>query len=202
MLVGRAAAEYAGLRNGTLCNGTGLGLALAPPAGKGTHIPLPQGTGAAIDLAVRFKLPDGTAHVAAGPIWFTVQVLAAQPGTTASPQYPGMGIAVTVSPPGPDGTRTASIGDVAGASMSGVGTGNGGADVHINSFPILATETTVDVRVLVDRSIAEFFVQGGRAAKTERGYPGQGEATVILGASFAGAVTESFEVHDMGCGWE
>ena len=202
MLLGRPAAEYVGLRNGTLRNGSGL--ALTQPAGRGnrlgTQISLPEGAGTAIDLLVSFRLPTTMNHT----VVFTVQVLAEPLGTSASPPPPsGMGtpgIAVSVSPPSPNGTRTALVSRIAdtGASVN-AGTGSTGPEP---CFPILATETTLDVRVLVDRSIAEFFVQGGRVAMTQRGYPRQGDAAVILSASFAGAVVDRFAVYDMGCGWE
>ena len=97
--------------------------------------------------------------------------------------------------------------DIAAAAMAGGRGGSGGArtgtlDGNIH-FPILATETAVRVRVLVDRSIVEIFVQGGRVAKTVRAYPKPGSNQVWLEAtSPAGATVSNVTAFSMGCGWE
>jgi sucrose-6-phosphate hydrolase SacC (GH32 family) len=68
------------------------------------------------------------------------------------------------------------------------------------SFPILSGERTLEVRVLVDRSIAEFFVAQGRAVVTRRAYPLPGEDGIELAAD-AAVVVEKATVYEMGCGW-
>ena len=68
-------------------------------------------------------------------------------------------------------------------------------------FPILAAETELPVRVLVDRSIAEFFIGDGRAAFTARHYPRRSEGGVRVAALSAAPLTLSASVYEMGCGW-
>ena len=68
------------------------------------------------------------------------------------------------------------------------------------NFPLLPNETSVTVRVMVDRSIVEFFAAKGRATDTIRAYPvtSQGVSLVSKGHTVQARV-EAFE---MGCGWE
>ena len=77
------------------------------------------------------------------------------------------------------------------------------------TFPLLAGESSMAVRVLVDRSIAEFFFAGGRAVYTARSYPALGadgvELFVPSGADKAdeeGGVVVTAVAYEMGCGWE
>ena len=61
------------------------------------------------------------------------------------------------------------------------------------------------MRILTDRSVAEFFVGGGRASRTLRHYPAQGDYSVSLVATGDDAVdhvVQSVEAYEMGCGWE
>jgi len=72
------------------------------------------------------------------------------------------------------------------------------------SFPLL-NDTAVTLRVLPDRSVADFFVQGGRWAGTvtwnETALPrAAAESTVTLWATTAG-ISADVDVHSMGCGW-
>jgi hypothetical protein len=69
----------------------------------------------------------------------------------------------------------------------------------------LFDETELAVRITPDRSLADFFVQGGRwsgtvawKSKTPRA---AGDSQVSLWASTAG-VKADLAVHAMGCGWE
>ena len=121
-----------------------------------------------------------------------------------------MVLRVAVSPPAANGTRTARILPPAAnlgsgsssfdASPLAAATACSSSSSPSCSFVLLPTETSLTVRALVDRSVVEFFVAGGRAVLTERAYPLPGEAGVELAAD-ADAVVERAAVHEMGCGW-
>ena len=55
----------------------------------------------------------------------------------------------------------------------------------------LVGEAALQLRVLIDRSIAEFFVAGGRAVYTTRHYPAAGSGAVTVGASADAAGSSS-----------
>ena len=69
-------------------------------------------------------------------------------------------------------------------------------------LPILEGEKLFDMRIVVDRSIIEAFLMGGRAVFTEKWSTAKGEAPetfVSLTSNFA--TTASANVWSMGCGW-
>ena len=145
-LVSSPIAELAALRNATLANETAVTLAPGRPfAITGTA----GGAAASSDVLARFRLPDENAS-------FGLCVLS-DAGAT-------LGVAVTVEVTVSAGVRSgvASIGhcgDVAahhdnGNWMHGV-------------FRLLEGESEVDLRVLIDRSIVEVFILGGRAVLTK-----------------------------------
>ena len=68
------------------------------------------------------------------------------------------------------------------------------------SFPLLSGETSVEVRVMVDRSIVEFFVARGRATDTVRAYPVTSPGVAVFSKGHATEVR--VEASEMGCGWE
>lgn len=74
------------------------------------------------------------------------------------------------------------------------------------AIEVLPTEHTLVVRVLVDRSVVEWFVQGGRAVKTQRWYPPAGADGIAVAGQSTGtagpAIVASVTVDEMGCGWE
>ena len=68
---------------------------------------------------------------------------------------------------------------------------------------VLPNEATVDVRVLVDRSIVEVFASRGRAVVSTRDYPGVDETAVRLWApphAVAPILVRRAQVWSMGCG--
>ena len=75
-------------------------------------------------------------------------------------------------------------------------------------FPLATGEDSLEVRVLTDRSVAEFFVGRGRASRTMRHYPAPGDygASVIAATvsehDDAGLALRSADAFEMGCGWE
>ena len=99
-----------------------------------------------------------------------------------SPASGAVVLKLVVSPPASNGTRNVVV---VGTSLS---------------FPVLPREGTLNMRVLVDRSIAEFFVAEGRAVVTRRAYPLAGENGIELAAD-APAVVAKVVAHEMGCGW-
>jgi sucrose-6-phosphate hydrolase SacC (GH32 family) len=194
-LLSNPADEYASLRNGTL-------LASTTPTvvAHAMMLPIPAGSGAAMDLGFDVAIPTNASDVVALKVQVLAPTLAlvvakdadarqqnangsaafsAHPPPVAAPAQ----ITVELSAAFPNGTR---VGRVGGKSAT--------------SFPILASETSVMVRVLVDRSVAEFFVGGGRAVETLRSYPKAGDDRVVITSS-SGVVLKNIHAYDMGCGW-
>lgn len=106
----------------------------------------------------------------------------------------GIGITITVNA-GANGTHVANV----QSGSCQVGRGNqGGGDVA------LLDESEVTVRVLADRSVADWFVQGGRWAAsdgwqaTDPRMPADSNVMVWAGAS---GVRAQVDVYKMGCGW-
>ena len=176
-LVANPIAELLSLRNRTLLPTRPLRLRPAEPA----PLALPAGTGAAMDLTVTFALPAAPAHRV---LRFGVRVLG-----SAGPQL-NITVVESADPSPLKGVRWT------GRADGPAGNGPGAA----SPFPILRTETSLQVRVLVDRSVAEFFVAGGRAARAMRWYPAVGDSGAAITAWQAGA-TAVVEAHEMGCGW-
>ena len=92
------------------------------------------------------------------------------------------------------------------ASRSSCGTScsshaRSGVPAALSSFPILRSEASLDIRVLVDRSSAEFFVAGGRQNRAMRHYPAAGDVGASVRASGGPALHRSAVAHEMGCGW-
>ena len=86
------------------------------------------------------------------------------------------------------------------------------ASVHTSrpwttAFEVLKGEDAVTVRALVDRSIIEVFVQGGRASTVARDYNGGADETAVHvtntnAADGGGALAiRNLTIYSMGCGW-
>ena len=82
----------------------------------------------------------------------------------------------------------------ANATTSVLDTDKSGASLD---FAILPEETSVSVRVLVDRAVVEAFVAGGRAVFTQKVV---WQDSLVYVASTSGAVA-NLTVYSMGCGW-
>lgn len=66
-------------------------------------------------------------------------------------------------------------------------------------------EDVISVRILPDRSLADFFVQGGRWSATlawVSGNPRKASSSQVSMWSDTAGVTADIDVHGMGCGWE
>ena len=162
-------AELATLRNATLLDQKDIKLS----AGVLHALPLKGDADAiAIDAEISFTLAPGPAN-------FSVTAFADPRDPTA-----GVEVMISVGAPLPGGGRNATLSVRAGPT---------------HTFPLLVGEAALQLRVLIDRSIAEFFVAGGRAVYTTRHYPAAGSGAVTVGASADTAVSAA--VYEMGCGW-
>lgn len=136
------------------------------------RLPLPAHAGAAMDLVVRFALPVGEQ---AGPLNLSVAVFNGS-DTLQLAVSPGAGAARNVTILGRPKTWS------------------------VAQFSLEASEHELEVRVLVDRSITEWFVGRGRLVVSRRVYPPLGCTGAFVSASAAITVA-SVEAYDMGCGW-
>ena len=70
-------------------------------------------------------------------------------------------------------------------------------------FPILKNETVLDLRVLVNRSVVEVFVMGGRVvfSKTHRPEVLYVSGTNVVIQAWGETLTTGVNVFAMGCGW-
>jgi hypothetical protein len=187
LLVSNPVKELVNLRNGTLASEK----AVAVAAGKvhlvkGTGFPADASTS---DVVLSVKVP------AAGTGAVGVSVLS---NVTAGIPFGGVLTVVNFTAPDVNGTI------VAMASIRTLNPcGSGSAGLRQTSFVILKGETTVDIRVLVDRSIIEVFVMGGRAVFTKTYNPEVlyvPDTNVALQA-WGTAITADIDVWSMGCGW-
>ena len=73
------------------------------------------------------------------------------------------------------------------------------------AFPILKGETTLDIRVLVDRSIVEAFIMGGRVVFSKTYNPAvlyvPDTHVAVHSWDTSAALSASADVFSMGCGW-
>ena len=192
-LVSNPVRELTGLRNGTLGSDKDVVL----KAGT-SHVVV--GTGApadasASDVVVRVAVPPvGAAAGAAVGVTVLANLTA-----EGSPFGGVLAIVNFTAPDTTDGTikATASI-----RTLNPCGTGSAGLSQV--TFPILKGETTLDLRVLVDRSIVEVFFMGGRAVFSKTFNPAVlyvPDTHVVLQAWGADLTVGSVDVFSMGCGW-
>jgi sucrose-6-phosphate hydrolase SacC (GH32 family) len=167
--------EMARLHNGTLVDDKVVGLIPA----KQYNLPLAEGDGSAMDLIVNFTLP----------LTATTLTVAIFNGSDV--------LHLLVSAPGP--TRTVAI--TRQASIAQMQQGKGAHALQQGAeFKLQKDEEHLEVRVLVDRSVSEWFVGGGRMVVSRRVYPKMGWTGAYVAASTAVTVA-SITAFDMGCGW-
>ena len=189
------------LHNLTVIDGQPLGTVGAV---NGTKIlPYPAAVGGTSDTTVSVAIPASNKT----GLSFGIAVRTA-PGTLA---HAG-GIAhVMVSPVDPKtGQRRATVGFGAfaedglqspwgstGSRRPGVALGSS------NNFPILPGENVITVRVLVDRSVAEAFMQGGRAGiiTSDNRYTDANSSVTIFNNGAAPLTVTNASAYGMGCGW-
>ena len=129
-------------------------------------------------------------------MWAGAQVLAASQGGVAnatSGLEVGAGkITVNISDSrSPDGSRAGLLGYHGTTYRAGP-----------EQFRILADETEVHLRVLVDRVVVEVFAQHGRAQIAAHEWGAKGDTAVHMRACGSDGAVVSYEIFAMGCGWE
>jgi len=99
----------------------------------------------------------------------------------------------------PPGSVTVQVGACADALGSGFGADNAGKTFSLRS----STATSVTVRILADRSVADFFVEGGSWSGTvawlAKDPRAAGDSAVTLFGN--SGVVADVDVWSMGCGW-
>jgi hypothetical protein len=188
-LISNPVRELVNLRNGSMANASAVVVKAGTPyVVAGTGAPADASTS---DVVVNFALPT-----AAGAS-FSVTVLANVSGGVVTG---GVFVNVSVAAADANGTRTgtATTGEVGGTDPEAI-RGGGAAT---SKFSIFKGETVVDMRLLVDRSIVEAFIMGGRTVFTKTfGPPQIPDTNVVVEAAGADATANSVEVWSMGCGW-
>ena len=108
---------------------------------------------------------------------------------------------VKAPPPGSVSARVGSCAEaMAGTLLGSSGSGSGGGAVALRA------DGSLTVRILPDRSVADFFVNGGAWAATQawvdKGARAPGESSVLVwGNAAAAGVTADIDAWGMGCGW-
>lgn len=188
-LVSNPIPELTGLRTGLLASEKVELPTTAPHVVAGTG----RGAAASSDTVFNFSGFNASAHSLT-----TIYACVLGNGTIGS----GVGIQVQVMP-GLNGTHTANIASgrcpIPNSATSLEALSN--ATVHSVQ---LFDEAEITVRVLADRSVADWFVQGGRWAATSA-WPGSdprlpADSNIIVWSSAPG-VTAQIDVYGMGCGW-
>ena len=189
--------ELVGLRNGSLyASSTNLTVEDGTPQ-------LLQGTegGQAIsaDVELSWELPPPTVSSAT----FGVLVLSA-PAEQTLANNSGVTVTVRVEAAAADDSRAATL-TVFGCGSVGpgqVGTCGTQAGARPHRFTVLKGEQRLQMRLLIDRTIVEAFVLGGRVAFTKVHTPADWRhSSVQLLASNGSAMCAVANVWSMGCGW-
>lgn len=185
-LVSNPPVELRRLRNATLFSLTNVSV----PAGATRELTT---AGSAMDLEMTLALPASSAQ----PLAFGLEVLAgAAPGGNATTVSLSISAATD-----PSGTRNGTLLIVAPRITNTSWDPWGAME---SNFTLLKGESVLDLRVVVDRSIVEVWVGGGRAAISIRDFPAEGETAARLRhSSRVGALrVERLEGWGMGCGWQ
>lgn len=179
--------EYTQLRNETYIEHQNLGH-ITPHELK--TLPLPAGAGGSADILVSFDLRE----VNSSARGFGVAVRA--PGDS----YAGVAaVTMTVEKIGvPDskGTRQISISFVTPDPKID-------HDSNANATVALLQGETLDVRALIDKSMIEFFVMGGRASyvAADNFYNTSRTSVQIFNGGESSVIASSVSAYGMGCGW-
>ena len=179
-LVSNPIREYKALRNGTLVSKSNVVL---QPGAPSLQLKLPQGTGAEMDVEMEVALGKEAFIIG-------IEVLAGKTSARATT------LTLNISSPLSTGGRIGNVTLNAPRMAPAV--------TYTAPLVIRPDETSLHVRVLVDRSIVEAFVGDGRAVLTTRDYPTSVEDTGVRlwAARGSGAATLSkLDAWSMGCGW-
>lgn len=203
-LMANPTTELQALRNGSLFHLQGV--RLAPGEWHELLAPTQRDAGAAMDMEVSLALPPSA-------VSFSVQVLAG-----SSPEGNATIILLAVDAPDADGQRRGNLSitlprlavNCSGQPASqcpGMGPGWGWAvwGPPVAPFVLLSNESSLDLRVLVDRSVVEVFGAGGRAVVSVRDFPKESETTVRVSNSISDSETalvmQTAHAWSMDCGW-
>jgi len=185
-LISNPVRELAQLRNGTLAAEDPVTLTPgAPHVVAGTGAPVDASTA---DVLADINIPSGDAAAVA------LSVLA---NVTAGVPVGGVQTMINFSAADANGTIHAT------ASIRTLNPCGGETGVAEAPFPILKGENVVDLRVLVDRSVVEVFIMGGRVVFSKTFLPNPlyvPDTNVVLEA-WGTTANASVAVFSMGCGW-
>ena len=191
-LVSNPVRELVNLRNGTL--GSSKGVTVSPGTWHvvpGTGFPADASTS---DIVANISVPSAPAAGAVG-----VSVLANV--SAGGERSPFGGVLAVVNFTAPDAATGIMAATASIRTLDPCTGGNTG--VTVATFPIYRDEKVLDIRVLVDRSLVEVFVMGGRVVFTktyELPLLYVPDTNVVL-QSWGVAATASVDVFSMGCGW-
>eukprot|EP00041_Stephanoeca_diplocostata_P017920 m.370352 g.370352 ORF g.370352 m.370352 type:complete len:629 (+) comp20858_c0_seq34:199-2085(+) len=154
-LVSRPVAEYDSLHNATFVR-PGTAVSLEPGSTK--QMPIDESAGGALDVSVSFDVHSLSPTT--GLSRFGVAVRAPASGVEGAAQN----VHFVVSPVNPDGSRNVTV----NGTINMIPNKGAPYPCHRNQCPSRSTRVlrgeTLDVRILVDRSVVEVFVMGGRIA--------------------------------------
>ena len=187
VLVATPARFYSKMHNGTLANQSTLTLGSSSSASRAYTPPLVEGTaGAASDLTLRLAIPADSGVAVA----FEVRVLA-----SVLPNGNATAVMINVTAAGANGKgRTGHISVTPSFALK---------TAHGQSFAVLETEESIDVRVLTDRSIVEAFAMGGRGVDAAHDYPEEGNGRFhLINHGSAALVVQNLSIASMACGWK
>ena len=179
--------EYTLLRTHAVMQHQNLGV-VGPGVLK--TLPLPAGVGGSADILLSFELRD--AVTAADGFGLAVRA--------PSRAYAGAAaVTMTVNHVGAsdaDGNRNVSMSFVTPDPKAD-------HDSNANATVLLLRGEALDVRVLIDKSVVEFFVMGGRAAYVacDVFYSLANSSVHIFNAGTAPVTVSNVSAYQMGCGW-
>ena len=201
-LISNPVKELAGLRNGTLASEKGVSVVVGSPhVIAGTGAPHDAST-ADVLLTIAVPRPtrggNGSRAGAAVASAVGVSVLA---NVSGGVPFGGVLTILNFSAPDANGSLTA-LASI--RTLNPCGSGSEGL-THA-SFAILANETLLDIRILVDRSIVEVFIMGGRVVFSKTYSPSvlyvpDTHVAVHAWGDVSPLTLASADVFSMGCGW-
>ena len=191
-LVSQPAAEYANLRDRILARRRHVPVLRGVDEAVRLH---PVNAGAEMDLELEVDIPADPTE----PLHFGLHLLAPRQLVGRIPS-PATRVSVYLGPArlAGDGARN---GTLTVTSARGNATG---LVVRSQGILVLPGEETIDLRILVDRSIVEVFAARGRAVASTRDYPAPEETGLWLWAASPSTGPVRFRRVDawsMACGW-
>jgi hypothetical protein len=186
-LVANPVPELKSLRGSSLASMKAASLSSTPTVVKGTA----AGAAASADVEITFsgaKVGDKMGAC----------VLGSSANATA-----GIGITITVTAPTPDGhTATVAVGHCGDANIQT--TSSDHKPIPSNAVTVHAEDGGITLRMMPDRSLADFFVQGGQwagtSAWTSKTPRAAADSEISVWASGT-AIKADIDVWSMGCGW-